>query len=149
MAPRKRGGGQQVTAFAQALGNRGEGRSDRCHPSARGGTKLAAAIRPTIQPVADAETTALGDRIAPLPEAGRLEIIQMITAGGQRKRRASARLQKSIQRLRETLQKELVEIDRDILDFSGTMRSVARRCAATTKVSWSRCPASARRSRAR
>ena len=38
----------------------------------------------------------------------------MIAAEGQREKRASPRLKKSIQRLEKALQKELAEIDRDI-----------------------------------
>jgi len=71
--------------------------------------KFAAATKPTIRPLADADTTALADRIA-----RRRQIIQMITAEGQREKRASAPMKKSIQRLKKALQKELSVIDRDI-----------------------------------
>jgi transposase len=73
--------------------------------------EFAAATKPTIRPLADAETTALADRIA-----RRRQIIQLITAEGQREQRASAPMKKSIQRLRKALQKELAVIDREIDD---------------------------------
>lgn len=97
----------QVRAFAQALGKRAKTDSIDAAMIA----KFAAATRPPIRPLADAETTALADRIA-----RRRQIIQMITAEGQREKRASARMKKSIQRLKKALQKELAEIDRDIDD---------------------------------
>ena len=75
---------------------------------------FAAATKPTIRPLADAETTALAERIAPPPPIMGRQIIQMITAEGQREQRASARMRKSIQRLRKALQKELAVIDREI-----------------------------------
>lgn len=95
----------QVRAFANALGKRAKTDPIDAAVIAR----FAQATEPTIRPLADAETTALADRIA-----RRRQIIQMITAEGQREKRASARIRKSIQRLRKALQKELAEIDREI-----------------------------------
>jgi len=95
----------QVRAFANALGKRAKTDSIDAAVIAR----FAQATEPTIRPLADAETTALADRIA-----RRRQVIQMITAEGQREKRASTRIKKSIQRLKKALQKELAEIDRDI-----------------------------------
>ncbi len=101
----------QVRAFAQALGKRAKTDPIDAAVIAR----FAAATQPAIRPLADAETTALADLIA-----RRRQIIQMITAEGQREKRASKRMKKSIQRLRKALQKELSDIDREIDD---TVRS--------------------------
>ena len=95
----------QVRAYAQALGKRAK--TDPIDAAVI--AKFAAATKPTIRPLADAETTALADRIA-----RRRQIIQMISAEGQREQRASARMKKSIQRLRKALQKELAVIEREI-----------------------------------
>ena len=95
----------QVRAFAQALGKRAKTDPIDAAVIAR----FVQATRPTIRPLADAETTALADLIA-----RRRQIIQMITAEGQREKRASKRMAKSIQRLRKALQKELTDIDREI-----------------------------------
>lgn len=95
----------QVRAFAQALGKRAKTDPIDAAVIAR----FALATKPTIRPLADADTTALADRIA-----RRRQIIQMITAEGQREKRASKRIKKSIQRLKKALQKELAEIDGDI-----------------------------------
>lgn len=97
----------QVRAFAQALGKRAK--TDPIDAAVI--AKFAVATRPTIRPLADAETTALADLIA-----RRRQIIQMIVAEGQREKRASKRMKKSIQRLRKALQKELSDIDREIDD---------------------------------
>jgi len=97
----------QVRAFAQALGKRAKTDPIDAAVIAR----FAQATKPTIRPLADAETTALADLIA-----RRRQIIQMITAEGQREKRASKRMAKSIQRLRKALQKELTDIDREIDD---------------------------------
>ena len=60
----------QARAFAQAhdrgIGQTGENRSDRCGPVSEGViARFALATKPAIRPLADAETTALADRIAP------------------------------------------------------------------------------------
>lgn len=101
----------QVRAFAQALGKRAK--TDPIDAAVI--TRFALATQPAIRPLADAETTALADLIA-----RRRQIIQMITAEGQREKRASKRMTKSIQRLRKALQKELTDVDREIDD---TVRS--------------------------
>jgi transposase len=95
----------QVRAFATALGKRAK--TDPIDAAVI--AKFALATRPTIRPLADAETTALADLIA-----RRRQIIHMIVAEGQREKRASKRMKKSIQRLRKALQKELTDIDREI-----------------------------------
>jgi transposase len=95
----------QVRAFAQALGKRAKTDPIDAAVIAR----FAAATRPAIRPLADAETTALADTLA-----RRRQIIQMIVAEGQREKRASKRMKKSIQRLKKALQKELTDIDREI-----------------------------------
>lgn len=97
----------QVRAFAQALGKRAKTDPIDAAVIAR----FAVATKPTIRPLADAETTALADLIA-----RRRQIIQMITAEGQREKRASKRMKKSIQRLRKALQKELTDIESEIDD---------------------------------
>jgi len=97
----------QVRAFAQALGKRAK--TDPIDAAVI--AKFALATEPTIRPLADAETTVLADLIA-----RRRQIIQMITAEGQREKRASKRMTKSIQRLRKALQQELTDIDREIDD---------------------------------
>jgi transposase len=95
----------QVRAFANALGKRAKTDPIDAAVIAR----FALATKPAIRPLADAETTALADRIT-----RRRQIIQMIMAEAQREKRASARMRKSIQRLKKALQKELAEIDREI-----------------------------------
>ena len=97
----------QVRAFAQALGKRAKTDPIDAAVIAR----FAVATQPVIRPLADAETTALADLIA-----RRRQIIQMITAEGQREKRASKRMKKSIQRLKKALQKELTDIESEIDD---------------------------------
>jgi transposase len=97
----------QVRAFAQALGKRAK--TDPIDAAVI--AKFAVATRPTIRPLADAETAALADLIA-----RRRQIIHMIVAEGQREKRASKRMTKSIQRLRKALQKELTDIESEIDD---------------------------------
>jgi transposase len=97
----------QVRAFAQALGKRAKTDPIDAAVIAR----FALATKPAIRPLADAETTALADLIA-----RRRQIIHMITAEGQREKRASKRMKKSIQRLRKALQKELTDIESEIDD---------------------------------
>jgi len=97
----------QVRAFAQALGKRAKTDPIDAAVIAR----FALATKPAIRPLVDAETTALADLIA-----RRRQIIQMISAEGQREKRASKRMTKSIQRLRKALQKELTDVDREIDD---------------------------------
>jgi len=118
----------QVRCFANVPGKRAKTDQIDAAQCPRGGiARFAQATKPAIRPLADADTTALADRIA-RRWAQRGQIIQMITAEGQREKRASARLEKSIQRLRKALPKELSEIGRHI----ATRRFVARRCGATT-----------------
>ena len=97
----------QVRAFAQALGKRAKTDPIDAAVIAR----FAVATKPTIRPLADEETTALADLIT-----RRRQVIQMITAEGQREKRASKRMKKSIQRLRKALQKELSDIESEIDD---------------------------------
>ena len=95
----------QVRAFAKALGKRAK--TDPIDAVVI--AEFAQATRPTVRPLADAETTALADRVA-----RRRQLIQMITAEGQREQRASSRTKKSIQRIRKALEKELKVIEREI-----------------------------------
>jgi transposase len=95
----------RVRAVAQALGKRA-----KTDPIDAGViAKFAVATQPTIRPLADAETTALADLIA-----RRRQIIHMISAEGQREKRASKRMRKSIQSLRNALQKELTDVESEI-----------------------------------
>jgi len=95
----------QVRAFARALGKRAKTDPIDALVIAR----FAEATRPDRRPLADAEITALADLIT-----RRRQIMPMIVAEGQREKRVTARMKKSIQRLRKALQKELAEIGREI-----------------------------------
>jgi len=97
----------QVRAFAQALGQRAK--TDPIDAAVI--ACFAAAARPEVRPLPDAETRALADLVA-----RRRQIIAMIVAERQREKRAAARMKKSILRLLKALQKELSEIDQDIDD---------------------------------
>ncbi len=97
----------QVRAFAQALGKRAKTDPIDAAVIAR----FAAATRPEIRPLADAETQALADLVT-----RRRQIIAMIGAESQRLKRASKRMTKSINRLLKALEKELADIDGDIDD---------------------------------
>ena len=98
----------QVRAFAQALGKRAK--TDPIDAAVI--AHFAAATRPAIRPLPEQATRLLADLVA-----RRRQIIEMIGAEQQRKKRmTSKRLQSSIARLLEALQKELSEIDRQIDD---------------------------------
>jgi transposase len=97
----------QVRAFAKALGKRAKTDPIDAAVIAR----FAAATRPEVRPLADAETQALADLVA-----RRRQIIAMIGAENQRLKRAPARTAKSIKRLLKALEKELADIDLDIDD---------------------------------
>jgi transposase len=97
----------QVRAFAKALGKRAKTDPIDAAVIAR----FAAATRPEVRPLADAETQALADLVA-----RRRQIIAMIGAENQRLKRAPARTARSIKRLLKALEKELADIDLDIDD---------------------------------
>lgn len=97
----------QVRAFAQAVGKRAKTDPIDAAVIAR----FAAATRPEVRPLPDAETQALADLVT-----RRRQIIAMIVAERQREKRAARRTQKSIARLLKALQKELTEIEADIDD---------------------------------
>ena len=97
----------QVRAFAKALGKRAKTDPIDAAVIAR----FAAATRPEVRPLADAETEALADLVA-----RRRQIIAMIGAENQRLKRAPARTARSIKRLLKALEKELADIDLDIDD---------------------------------
>ena len=97
----------QVRAFAQALGKRAKTDPIDAAVIAR----FAAAVRPDVRPLPDADTEALADLVA-----RRRQIVAMIVAENQRLKRASRRMAKSIARLLKALQKELSDIDLDIDD---------------------------------
>ncbi|HWT08967.1 MAG TPA: IS110 family transposase [Roseomonas sp.] len=102
----------QVRAFGRALGQRAK--TDPI--DARLIAAFAAATRPAIRPLPDEATTRLADLIA-----RRRQIIAMMVAERQRlKRFAERRLQRSITRLLEALQRELSELDTEI---DGDVRS--------------------------
>jgi transposase len=93
----------QVRSFAQALGKRAKTDPIDAAVIAR----FAAATRPEVRPLPDAQTQALADLIA-----RRRQIVQMIVAERQREKRPTVRrLQRSIQRLLAALEKELNELD--------------------------------------
>ncbi|WP_375465290.1 IS110 family transposase [uncultured Methylobacterium sp.] len=94
----------QVRAFAQALGKRAKTDPIDAAVIAR----FVEATKPEIRPLPDAETQALADLVA-----RRRQIVAMIGAERQRERRAPARIQKSIRRLK-ALEKELASVDADI-----------------------------------
>lgn len=93
----------QVRSFAQALGKRAK-------TDAIDATVIARFVEATeveIRPLPDEATRWLSDLVA-----RRRQIVEMIVAEGQRKRRMTEkRLLKSIERLLAALQKELSEID--------------------------------------
>jgi transposase len=97
----------QVRAFARALGKRAK--TDPIDAAVI--AHFAAAIRPPVRPLPDAETLRLADLVA-----RRRQIVTMIGAERQREKRASSRTRKSILRLLRALQKELSDLDRDIDD---------------------------------
>ena len=97
----------QIRAFATAIGRRAK--TDPIDAATIAG--FAAATRPTVRPLPDAETQALADLVT-----RRRQIIQMIVAEKQREMRAPRRTRKSIARLLKALEKELSSLDRDIDD---------------------------------
>ena len=98
----------QVRAFAQALGKRAK--TDPIDAAVI--AHFAEATKPKLRKMPDAMTILLADLVA-----RRRQIVEMITAGGQRERRLSdKRLIKSIARLRKALEEELAELDSEIDD---------------------------------
>jgi transposase len=95
----------QVRAFATAIGQRAK--TDLI--DARVIAHFADATKPAVRPLPDAETQLLADLVQ-----RRRQIIEMIGAENQRRKRAPARLVKSIDRLIKALQKELTSVDGDI-----------------------------------
>ena len=93
----------QVRAFAQALGKRAK--TDPIDAAVI--AHFAEATKPELRQMPDEMTRLLADLVA-----RRRQIVEMITAEGQRVRRISDnRLIKSIARLRKALEKELAELD--------------------------------------
>ena len=98
----------QVRAFAQALGRRAKTDPIDAEVIAR----FVQAIRPEVRPLPSAAEQLLADLVA-----RRRQIVQMIGAEKQRqKRQTQPRLQRSIARLVDALQKELTELDSQIDD---------------------------------
>ena len=95
----------QVRHFAHALGKRAKTDPIDAAVIAR----FAEATKPEPRPLPDATTRLLADLIG-----RRRQIVEMMAAEGQRERRASKRLHKSIARLRKALEKELAELDAEI-----------------------------------
>lgn len=108
----------QVRSFGRALGQRAK--TDPI--DARLIARFAAMTRPEIRPLPDEATQRLADLVA-----RRRQIIAMVVAERQRQKRftgrahAPDRLQKSIGRLLEALQRELSEVDAEIdTDIRGS-----------------------------
>ncbi len=97
----------QVRAFAQALGKRAK--TDLIDAAVI--AHFVEATKPIIRPLPDEQTQTLSDLVN-----RRRQIIAMIGAESQRHKRASARMQKSIERLLKALQKELNTVEQDIDD---------------------------------
>jgi transposase len=97
----------QVRAFAQALGRRAKTDPIDAAVIAR----FAAATKPEIRPLPDAETQMLADLVA-----RRRQIIEMIVAERQREKRAKGRIKRSIARLLKSLEAELSDLDKDLDD---------------------------------
>lgn len=95
----------QVRAFAKAIGQRAK--TDPI--DARVIAHFAEATKPPVRPLPDAQTQFLADLVQ-----RRRQIIEMLGAENQRRKRAPARLAKSIDRLIKALQKELTSVDGDI-----------------------------------
>lgn len=96
----------QVRAFGRALGQRAK--TDAI--DARLIAAFVAATRPAIRPLPDAASTRLAEFLA-----RRRQIIAMMTAERQRRRHfPEPRLQRSITRLLDALQRELSEVDTEI-----------------------------------
>ena len=98
----------QVRAFAQALRQKGQDRSDRC----RRDCPFVEATKAQPRPLADETTRLLADLVT-----RRRQIVEMMAAEGQRDSRlTNKRLKNSITRLRKALEKELAEIDSELDD---------------------------------
>lgn len=98
----------QVRAFARALGQ--HAKTDPI--DARLIARFTAMTRPAVRPLPDAATRRLADLVA-----RRRQIIAMMVAERQRRARSTEpRMQRSIARLLDALQRELSEVDRDIGD---------------------------------
>jgi transposase len=98
----------QVRAFANALGKRAK--SDPIDAAVI--AHFVEATRPQERPLPDEAMRLLADLVA-----RRRQIVEMISAEGQRQRRAgSKRLQKSITRLQKALERELAELDAELGD---------------------------------
>lgn len=97
----------RVRAFAGALGKRAK--SDPI--DARVIARFVEATKPEVRPLPDAETRRLADLVA-----RRRQIIDMMVAERQRRKRANPRVAKSIVRLLKALEKELSALDIDIDD---------------------------------
>lgn len=98
----------QIRAFGRALGQRAKTDPIDAALIAR----FTAATKPEIRPLPDEATQRLADLIA-----RRRQIIAMMIAERQRQRRLSEpRLQRSIARLLDALQRELSELDQEIED---------------------------------
>ncbi|HJT08023.1 MAG TPA: IS110 family transposase [Stellaceae bacterium] len=97
---------RQIHDFARATGKLAK--TDRLDAAAI--AHFAEAIRPPARPIADAEAQALGELVA-----RRRQVIEMIVAEGNRRRRASQRrVIRAIERHLALLQSELSELDGDI-----------------------------------
>jgi transposase len=97
---------RQIRAFARATGKLAK--TDRLDAAAI--AHFAEAIRPPVRPIADAEAQALGELVA-----RRRQVIEMIVAETNRRRRASQRrVIRAIERHLAVLQAELSELDGDI-----------------------------------
>ena len=95
----------QVRAFAKALGQRAK--TDPIDAAVI--AHFAETTKPEPRPLPSEETQVLSDLVQ-----RRRQIIEMIGAESQRKKRAKGALQKRIARLIGVLEKELAEIDTDI-----------------------------------
>lgn len=95
----------QVRAFANALGKRAK--TDPIDAAVI--AHFVEATKPAIRPLPDEETQLLADLVS-----RRRQIVAMISAEGQREKRAPARIARSIQRLIKALEKELASLDGDI-----------------------------------
>jgi transposase len=97
---------RQIRDFARATGKLAK--TDRLDAAAI--AHFAEAIRPPVRPIADAEAQALGELVA-----RRRQVIEMIVAEGNRRRRATQRrVIRAIERHLAVLQAELSELDGDI-----------------------------------
>jgi len=97
---------RQIRDFARATGRLAK--TDRLDAAAI--AHFAEAIRPPVRPIADAEAQALGELVA-----RRRQVIEMIVAEGNRRRRANQRrVVRAIERHLALLQSELSELDGDI-----------------------------------